>query len=352
MSKALVILNNVSNPAETVFIKELDVNVKSDENLVLSGKFTFDQISSANSLLTAIQNDKILVEINNILQSKTDSIAYVTAPSSGGSGEVNTASNVGTGAGQVFKQKTGVDLELKTIKAGTNVTVTNNADDITISSTDTGEVNTASNLGTGSNVFKQKTGVDLEFRSLSSSDLNIAESTDEIEIQAQPQLITNYASVTPVSGMQVLLEDSGTLKRGDVSSFLGAGTIEQFYLERVETIDNATATDVEYFTFVQGGTEISNIVSATGGDYWFELSYICFNTSTSGRVVVNPQINSTNVFSQEFKKQPISSSEIFYGHISKQVTLSAGNNTIEIQLSNDGSGTARIFEANVQITKV
>lgn len=300
MSKALVILNNVSNPAETVFIKELDVNVKSNENLVLSGKFTFDQISSANSLLTAIQNDKILVEINNILQSKTDSIAYVTTPSSGGSGEANTASNVGSGAG----------------------------------------------------VFKQKTGVDLEMRSISSSDLNIAEGVDEIEIQAQPQLITNYANVTPVSGMQVLLEDSGTLKRGDVSSFLGAGTIEQFYLERVETIDNATAIDVEYFTFVQGGTEISNIVTATGGDYWFELSYICFNTSTSGRVVVNPQINSTNVFSQEFKNQPISSSEIFYGHISKQVTLSAGNNTIEIQLSNDGSGTARIFEANVQITKV
>jgi hypothetical protein len=47
-------------------------------------------------------------------------------------GEVNTASNVGTGGGQVFKQKTGADLELKTLKAGTNITINNNADDIEI----------------------------------------------------------------------------------------------------------------------------------------------------------------------------------------------------------------------------
>jgi hypothetical protein len=49
----------------------------------------------------------------------------------GGGGEDNTASNVGTGEG-IFKQKTGVDLEFKSLIAGSNITLTSGADDITI----------------------------------------------------------------------------------------------------------------------------------------------------------------------------------------------------------------------------
>jgi ABC-type phosphate transport system substrate-binding protein len=68
--------------------------------------------------------------------------------------------------------------------------------------------------------------------------------------------------------------------------------------------------------------------------------------------VVNAQINSIDVFSQEYRIEPKDNDEIFYQSISKRVTLSAGNNTIQVQLSNDGSGTGRIFEANVQLTKI
>ncbi len=50
----------------------------------------------------------------------------------GGGGEINTASNTGTGEG-VFKQKTGVDLEFKSLVAGDGIEITNNVNDLTIS---------------------------------------------------------------------------------------------------------------------------------------------------------------------------------------------------------------------------
>lgn len=56
------------------------------------------------------------------------------APSSvAGGGEVNTGANVGSGTGGIFRDKTGSTINLRSLISGTNITVTQNADDITIS---------------------------------------------------------------------------------------------------------------------------------------------------------------------------------------------------------------------------
>tara|TARA_R100001244_G_scaffold25703_3_gene26044 strand:+ start:86 stop:2011 length:1926 start_codon:yes stop_codon:yes gene_type:complete len=59
---------------------------------------------------------------------------WAAAPGSSG-GEANTGSNVESGSGTeygIFKQKTGTDLEFKKIKQGAGITLTENANDITI----------------------------------------------------------------------------------------------------------------------------------------------------------------------------------------------------------------------------
>ena len=56
---------------------------------------------------------------------------WVNEAGGGGSGEVNTASNLGTGTG-VFAGKVGVDLQFKSLKAGAGVTLSSTATEVTI----------------------------------------------------------------------------------------------------------------------------------------------------------------------------------------------------------------------------
>jgi hypothetical protein len=127
---------------------------------------------------------------------------------------------------------------------------------------------------------------------------------------------------------------------------------ETLYLQRVEQIIEGSATPIEYFTEVQGGTEISNVVSAIGGTYSMDISIVCTNTSVGGYVIIEPKIGATSVFVEPFTKQPKGTSDIFYVNISKRVTLAAGNNTINLELSNSGGGDGRIYEANITLKKI
>ena len=103
-----------------------------------------------------------------------------------GAGETNTATNVGTGEGTIVKTKSGVDIPVKTLKAGTGVTIVNNTDDITISASGTGEINTNTNVGTGAGtIAKTKSGVDTPLKSLKAgAGVTIVNNTDDITIEA------------------------------------------------------------------------------------------------------------------------------------------------------------------------
>ena len=102
------------------------------------------------------------------------------------SGSVTEGGNLGAG-GQVFKNKTATTLNFRSIVGGSNVTVTQNTNDLTIAASDTGEVNTASNLGSGQGVWFDKQGVDLRFKSLvAGSGIGISATNNEITLTSPP----------------------------------------------------------------------------------------------------------------------------------------------------------------------
>lgn len=102
----------------------------------LTNKPTIPTVTGTNT------GDQTLSLVGNSLSISGSSGNSVTLPT-GSTGEVNTASNIGTAGIGVFKQKTGVTLELKKLNAGSNkVTLTDN----TVSNTVDIDVTTA-NLG-------------------------------------------------------------------------------------------------------------------------------------------------------------------------------------------------------------
>jgi hypothetical protein len=81
-----------------------------------------------------------------------DSNGFVVSGGTGGSGEVNTASNVG-GANGLFYQKSGVDLEFRSLSAGTNISITSGDTTLTINSTSVGlTIDPYFNSGSGATI--------------------------------------------------------------------------------------------------------------------------------------------------------------------------------------------------------
>lgn len=116
---------------------------------------------------------------------KWDGTAWVEIGS--GAGAVASASNVGAGS-QVFKQLSGTDLQFRTLVAGISMQLTQGTDTITI---DNIGLDDGLNLGTGTGIFAQKLAANLEFKSLTAgTNMTLTPSTTEIQIATTAEINT------------------------------------------------------------------------------------------------------------------------------------------------------------------
>tara|TARA_R110001592_G_scaffold45643_2_gene145840 strand:+ start:1869 stop:3401 length:1533 start_codon:yes stop_codon:yes gene_type:complete len=134
-----------------------------------------------------------------------------------------------------------------TLKAGTNVTFTPNGVELTISASASGEVNTASNVGTGEGIFKQKDGVDLEFKKIRSSDGSILitpDGTDTINLVQEGMFVESNVGSGKFSAQFV----SGS---GGTTAMTGLN----FKVCGRETMTHAGQTNYNYSSYIQDWTE-------------------------------------------------------------------------------------------------
>lgn len=170
---------------------------------------------------------------------------------SGGTSTVTGGANLGSGVG-VFESLNSGNLRFYSFSAGTNVTITSGATEITINAS--GEANTASSVGSGNSIFKQKTGVDLEFRSLSAG-TNITITTgDTITINSTGG---GGGGGAVIGGLNTYTGGSFSLTSVNIS----AATLNSLNVSGNTTLGPSSASSV---VILNSGLTLANVVDYSG----------------------------------------------------------------------------------------
>jgi hypothetical protein len=278
--------------AQTVGSQFQFKTLKSGTNITISTDgstitFTSAQDSTTNSRLSILEASDIIqdVEIADLTASDGTQNSRISAIENN---YVTSGSNVGIGEG-ILIDKIGTDLRFKPLKQGTNITLSSDSTSITITGSASGEVNTASNLGSGAGVFAQKSGVDLQFKSLiASSDGTI--STDSTSVRLGRVAPSNIKYVSPAfTGLGTPYYTTPALAVADAVSgdlivvfpatYDGAGspciTLKNgvnWYLHKGVVLTNSSGTNIHTVTdagssvtcTIAGDADITRITAGTG----------------------------------------------------------------------------------------
>lgn len=230
-----------------------------DGNVTVKHNASYISLVGSADLTMTAGDILVLVNSGGDPDTSVNGVWYEVVRGGTGTGQSNTASNVGTGDGDVFKQKVGVDLELKTIKAGSNITITNGASDITIAAAGSvGETNTASNVGAGGGeIYKQKTGVDIELKTLlAGSNITITNNASDITIESTASGGSANTAVVAALGVG----DSTLVGGADIGSAANneVVTLSASTAETLATIANCTSGAIRHILVSGANISISN----------------------------------------------------------------------------------------------
>jgi len=269
---------------------------------------TFDlDINSLTTITTPTTGDELIIERAGT-QYKIDFTTFA-------SGSLNSVSNIGTGAG-VYKQVVSGDVELRSLIGTAPVVATQNANDITFdldvaglttitspttadyliiersgtqykidftTFTGSGEANTGTNLGAGSQVYKGMSGTVLQFRSIIvSSPITIAQNADDLTFDFDITGQSDAPSSPPPAGdyfigqatvggafYRVPFSDLGEVNLVESASSVGTG-VGLYYALTVKTLQ---------FRSIVGGEGIAASLSLAATDVDIDLDINAITTT-------------------------------------------------------------------------
>lgn len=274
-----------------------NLNITSGANMLIEAFFANNTLRfSATAPTIYMEQIANVTSIGCALgQALTVNASAIWACSNVGTGDVTGAANVGTGTGLIFRDEAAGTLNIKTLKEGPGITITNNADDITLSSSAVGGFTSANNMAGGTaKILATNSSSKLNFKSLTQgTGVTITNSSTTITISAS-------GSSTELNSM------NGGTARLLKSNATGEGVFKSLTCTGVTSCTNGTDTI----------TIRSEINSMNGG-----TAKILKANSTNGEAVFKSLTQGSNI------------------------TITNGTDTITIAAS--VSGGATILAANV-----
>lgn len=296
-----------------------------------------------NLTIPLVDVDQTTLANEDLLQYNSTTGKFENQPLSiGGVSVITTASNVGAGDG-IFKQKSIQDLEFKSLTAGAGITLTANADDIEI--TATGATDTASNLGAGEQVFSSKVAGDFQFRTLTEGvgNVNFAVTTVANEIHFTSTAEINTASNLGAGEGVFALKDGEDLT---FKSIVGGDNITVTSDANTITIASAAEANTAYsyqfgLTF-DGSGDIDTITDIPSG--WTI-------TRTGNIVTVQHPINRYPKSISYWGKDSVNGWQYRIPTAGYQATMDAGDelNEFKIDVNSTAAGADASSEAKVNV---
>ena len=229
-SKGLVIAGDdattidINDSIDRRYVTDVQLNTIQNTSGINTGDETMLSIQTKRPLKTI--KGESLEGVGNINLTKDD-VGLSNVPNIDAT---NRANHIGTQLSTTISdlQETIEDTIGTKVKAGTNVSVSYNdtTGETTISSIDTGETNTASNIGTaGVGVFKQKTGTNLEFKKINAGSNKITITDDVVNNEVDVNVVEANVTGIPQSAVTNLITDL-TSKQSTLVSGINIKTIE------------------------------------------------------------------------------------------------------------------------------